>query len=84
MLCHVLTDFHRYVQMARKSSINVKARAEKSIEEHKSDSSGNQGQKPGSGRTACKGTYCSCHAESKENRRKKHNQEEAKDGKKLK
>ena len=35
MLCHVLTDFHRYVQMARKSSINVKARAEKSIEEHK-------------------------------------------------
>lgn len=27
MLCHVLTDFHRYVQMARKSSINVKARA---------------------------------------------------------
>lgn len=35
MLSHVLTDFHKYVQAARKSSIDAKNRAEKSIEEHK-------------------------------------------------
>lgn len=35
MLSHVLTDFHKYVQAARKSSIDAKDRAEKSIEEHK-------------------------------------------------
>lgn len=35
MLCHVLTDFHKYVQIARKSSINAKDRAKKSIEEHR-------------------------------------------------
>ena len=34
-LGHVLTDFHRYVQMARKSSIVSEERARKSIREHK-------------------------------------------------
>lgn len=35
ILSHVLTDFHRYVQMARKSSIVSEERARKSIREHK-------------------------------------------------
>lgn len=35
ILGHVLTDFHRYVQMARKSSIISEERARKSIREHK-------------------------------------------------
>ena len=36
ILKHVLSDFHKYVKMARKASVTNKARAEKSIEEHKS------------------------------------------------
>ncbi len=32
---HVLTDFHRYVQMARTRSVKETDRAEKSIQEHK-------------------------------------------------
>lgn len=35
ILGHVLADFHRYVQMARKSSIVSEERARKSIREHK-------------------------------------------------
>jgi DNA-binding GntR family transcriptional regulator len=35
ILEHVLTDFHKYVQMARSLSIGSKSRAEKSIEEHR-------------------------------------------------
>ena len=35
ILKHVLSDFHKYVRMARKASVTAKARAEKSIEEHK-------------------------------------------------
>lgn len=35
ILGHVLTGFHRYVQMARKSSIVSEERARKSIREHK-------------------------------------------------
>lgn len=35
ILSHVLMDFHRYVQMARKSSIVSEERARKSIREHK-------------------------------------------------
>ena len=35
MLCHVLQDFHKYVQQARKSSILSEERARKSIREHK-------------------------------------------------
>lgn len=35
ILSHVLTDFHRYVQMARRSSIMPEERARKSIREHK-------------------------------------------------
>lgn len=35
ILSHVLTDFHGYVQMARKSSIVPEERARKSIREHK-------------------------------------------------
>lgn len=35
ILEHVLSDFHKYVQMARKLSIEKKDRAEKSIEEHR-------------------------------------------------
>ena len=34
MLKNVLTDFHRYVQMARRMSVKVENRAEKSILEH--------------------------------------------------
>lgn len=34
MLKHLLTDFHRYVEMARKCSIRTENRAEKSIGEH--------------------------------------------------
>ena len=34
MLKHLLTDFHRYVEMARKRSIRTENRAEKSIGEH--------------------------------------------------
>lgn len=35
ILKHVLSDFHKYVRMARKASVADPARAEKSIEEHK-------------------------------------------------
>lgn len=35
ILKHVLSDFHKYVRMARKASVTDQARAEKSIEEHK-------------------------------------------------
>ncbi len=35
ILSHVLMDFHKYVQMARKSSIVSEERARKSIREHK-------------------------------------------------
>ena len=35
ILNHVLSDFHKYVRMARKSSVANPERAEKSIEEHK-------------------------------------------------
>ena len=34
MLKNGLTDFHRYVQMARRMSVKVENRAEKSIREH--------------------------------------------------
>ena len=35
ILKHVLSDFHKYVKMARKASVADPERAEKSIEEHK-------------------------------------------------
>lgn len=35
ILEHVLTDFHKYVQMARRLSVKAKDRAEKSVAEHK-------------------------------------------------
>lgn len=35
ILKHVLSDFHKYVRMARKASVANQDRAEKSIEEHK-------------------------------------------------
>jgi len=35
ILNHVLSDFHKYVRMARKASVANPERAEKSIEEHK-------------------------------------------------
>ena len=35
ILCHILTDFHKYVLMARRSSIVSEERARKSIREHK-------------------------------------------------
>lgn len=35
ILKHVLSDFHKYVSMARKASVTNPERAEKSIEEHK-------------------------------------------------
>ena len=35
ILKHVLSDFHKYVRMVRKSSVANPARAERSIEEHK-------------------------------------------------
>lgn len=35
ILKHVLSDFHKYVRMARKASVAKQERAEKSIEEHK-------------------------------------------------
>lgn len=35
ILEHVLSDFHKYVQMARMLSVGAKHRAEKSIEEHR-------------------------------------------------
>ena len=35
ILHHVLSDFHKYVQIARKDSVHKKDRAEKSIAEHK-------------------------------------------------
>ena len=35
ILSHVLTDFHKYVLMARKSSVVSEERAKKSIQEHK-------------------------------------------------
>lgn len=35
ILEHVLTDFHKYVQMARTMSVGARARAEKSIDEHR-------------------------------------------------
>ena len=35
ILEHVLSDFHKYVQMARMMSVGAKDRAERSIEEHR-------------------------------------------------
>ena len=35
ILEHVLSDFHKYVQMARRMSVTAKDRAEKSVEEHR-------------------------------------------------
>ncbi len=35
ILEHVLSDFHKYVQTARRMSVKTKDRAEKSVEEHK-------------------------------------------------
>lgn len=35
ILEHVLSDFHKYVQMARRMSVRTKDRAEKSVEEHR-------------------------------------------------
>ena len=35
ILKHVLSDFHKYVRLARKASVTNHERAEKSIEEHK-------------------------------------------------
>lgn len=35
ILEHMLSDFHRYVQMARKTSVTSKQRAKKSVEEHR-------------------------------------------------
>lgn len=35
ILEHVLSDFHKYVQMARRLSVKAKDRAEKSVAEHK-------------------------------------------------
>jgi len=35
ILKHVLSDFHKYVRLARKASVTDPSRAEKSIEEHK-------------------------------------------------
>ena len=35
ILEHVLSDFHKYVQLARKTSVTMENRAEESIEEHK-------------------------------------------------
>lgn len=32
---HVLSDFHKYVKMARRMSVGSKSRAEKSVEEHR-------------------------------------------------
>ena len=36
ILEHVLSDFHKYVKMARTMSVEEESRAEKSIEEHRS------------------------------------------------
>ena len=36
ILKHVLSDFHKYVRLARKASVAKESRAQKSIEEHKS------------------------------------------------
>lgn len=38
ILEHVLTDFHKYVKLARKTSVGEEHRAEKSIQEHPGDS----------------------------------------------
>ena len=35
ILEHVLSDFHKYVQLARRNSVKEKSRAKKSIEEHR-------------------------------------------------
>lgn len=35
ILDHVLSDFHKYVQLARRNSVKEEARAKKSIEEHR-------------------------------------------------
>ncbi len=43
MLKNVLTDFHRYVQMARRMSVKVENRAEKSIQGALADLGGNSG-----------------------------------------
>ena len=80
MLCHVLTDFHRYVQMARKSSINVKARAEKSIEEHKAILQAIRDRNPDLAEQLAKEHIVHVMQNLKKIE-EKHNQEEAKDGK---
>lgn len=43
ILEHVLSDFHKYVQMARMMSVGAKDRAERSIEEHRDILKGDQG-----------------------------------------
>lgn len=80
MLCHVLTDFHRYVQMARKSSINVKARAEKSIEEHKAILQAIRDRNPDLAEQLAKEHIVHVMQNLKKIE-EKHNQEVAKDGK---
>lgn len=35
IMCHVLSDFHSYVQMSRRNSVKTKERAAKSLEEHR-------------------------------------------------
>lgn len=35
ILEHVLSDFHKYVQLARRNSVKTESRAQKSIEEHR-------------------------------------------------
>ena len=82
MLCHVLTDFHRYVQMARKSSINVKARAEKSIEEHKAILQAIRDRNPDLAEQLAKEHIVHVMQNLKKIE-EKHNQEEAKDGKNV-
>ena len=35
ILEHVLSDFHKYVQLARRNSVKTESRAQKSLEEHR-------------------------------------------------
>lgn len=63
ILEHVLTDFHKYVQLARTMSIEAPERAEKSIEEHREILKQSR-QKMRQSRTACKRTYITCDGKS--------------------
>ena len=72
--------FHRFVQMARKSSINVKARAEKSIEEHKAILQAIRDRNPDLAEQLAKEHIVHVMQNLKKIE-EKHNQEEAKDGK---